>query len=241
MRSHEWWNEHIVGALASYWVYQHLGNLEPGHHADDELLQQGQAGRRRLAAPRGVRPRGRRVDLGHALELLPRPRPHAAGGDRLARRAACSRRATARCSTTTSGTGSPSTSPATSTTCSWPRRCRGCSGRACTTRRRGARRWRGAPGAQALAPLGRAPAPGRRPRALGRVPGVVRAPHRAAALGGRGRARPRARVRGRAVRRRPPRLPVRGRLPARRRACGRTSSRRSARPIATRSRSASGG
>jgi hypothetical protein len=38
MRSHEWWNEHILGALASYWVYQHLGNLEPGHHADDELL-----------------------------------------------------------------------------------------------------------------------------------------------------------------------------------------------------------
>ncbi|MBA3264732.1 MAG: alkaline phosphatase D family protein [Thermoleophilaceae bacterium] len=39
MRAHEWWNEHILGALASYWVYQHLGNLEPGHHADDELLR----------------------------------------------------------------------------------------------------------------------------------------------------------------------------------------------------------
>jgi hypothetical protein len=39
MRSNEWWNHHIVGALASYWVYQHLGNLEPGHHADDELLR----------------------------------------------------------------------------------------------------------------------------------------------------------------------------------------------------------
>ena len=38
MRSHHWWNEHIVAALGSYWVYQHLGNLEPGHHADDELL-----------------------------------------------------------------------------------------------------------------------------------------------------------------------------------------------------------
>jgi hypothetical protein len=38
MRSHHWWNEHIVAALASYWVYQHIGNLEPGHHADDELL-----------------------------------------------------------------------------------------------------------------------------------------------------------------------------------------------------------
>ena len=26
-RAHEWWNEHIKAALASYWVYQHLGNL----------------------------------------------------------------------------------------------------------------------------------------------------------------------------------------------------------------------
>jgi hypothetical protein len=39
LRTHHWWNEHIVAALASYWVYQHIGNLEPGHHADDELLQ----------------------------------------------------------------------------------------------------------------------------------------------------------------------------------------------------------
>ena len=39
MRGHEWWNRHIVGALASYWVYQHLGNLAPQDHKDDELLQ----------------------------------------------------------------------------------------------------------------------------------------------------------------------------------------------------------
>jgi PhoD-like phosphatase len=39
MRSHEWWNRHILGALASYWVYQHLGNLAPGHHEEDELLR----------------------------------------------------------------------------------------------------------------------------------------------------------------------------------------------------------
>ena len=38
MRSHHWWNEHIKGALASYWVYQHLGNLAPEAHQDDELL-----------------------------------------------------------------------------------------------------------------------------------------------------------------------------------------------------------
>jgi PhoD-like phosphatase len=39
MRSHEWWNRHILGALASYWVYQHLGNLAPGDHREDELLR----------------------------------------------------------------------------------------------------------------------------------------------------------------------------------------------------------
>ena len=38
MRSHHWWNEHIKAALASYWVYQHLGNLAPEAHEDDELL-----------------------------------------------------------------------------------------------------------------------------------------------------------------------------------------------------------
>ena len=37
-RSHHWWNEHIKGALSSYWVYQHLGNLSPEAHRDDELL-----------------------------------------------------------------------------------------------------------------------------------------------------------------------------------------------------------
>jgi hypothetical protein len=38
-RRHEWWNEHIKGALASYWVYQHLGNLAPESHQEDELLR----------------------------------------------------------------------------------------------------------------------------------------------------------------------------------------------------------
>jgi hypothetical protein len=39
MRSHEWWREHIVAALMSYWVYQHLGNLAPSAHREDELLK----------------------------------------------------------------------------------------------------------------------------------------------------------------------------------------------------------
>ena len=38
-RKHHWWNEHIVAALMSYWVYQHIGNLNPKAQAEDELLQ----------------------------------------------------------------------------------------------------------------------------------------------------------------------------------------------------------
>ena len=48
MRAHHWWDEHIMGALSSYWVYQHLGNLAPEEHEDDELLN----GSRRPTTPR---------------------------------------------------------------------------------------------------------------------------------------------------------------------------------------------
>jgi hypothetical protein len=32
-----WWKGRIVGGLASYWIYQHLGNLSPAECADDPL------------------------------------------------------------------------------------------------------------------------------------------------------------------------------------------------------------
>ena len=39
MRELPWWDERIRGAFSSYWVYQHLGNLGPGHlHDDDDLF-----------------------------------------------------------------------------------------------------------------------------------------------------------------------------------------------------------
>ncbi|MCA1849012.1 MAG: alkaline phosphatase D family protein, partial [Actinobacteria bacterium] len=38
-RTHPWWNDQIVGAHASYWVYQHLGNLSPEDLAANELFQ----------------------------------------------------------------------------------------------------------------------------------------------------------------------------------------------------------
>ncbi len=34
-----WWDEHVTGALSSYWIYQHLGNLSPGSIARDGLLE----------------------------------------------------------------------------------------------------------------------------------------------------------------------------------------------------------
>jgi hypothetical protein len=38
MRSKPWWEERIVGAFMSYWVYQHLGNLSPNELEEDELF-----------------------------------------------------------------------------------------------------------------------------------------------------------------------------------------------------------
>src|SRR5262245_13333682 len=37
MRGQDWWIERIRSALASYWVYQHLGNLSPDEIAEDAL------------------------------------------------------------------------------------------------------------------------------------------------------------------------------------------------------------
>jgi hypothetical protein len=39
MNAKPWWHERIVGGLASYWVYQHLGNLSPEALAEDEVWQ----------------------------------------------------------------------------------------------------------------------------------------------------------------------------------------------------------
>ena len=37
IRELPWWRERIAGAFMSYWIYQHIGNLEPSHLHDDEL------------------------------------------------------------------------------------------------------------------------------------------------------------------------------------------------------------
>ena len=37
MEATSWWHGRIVAGLASYWVYQHLGNLSPAARAEDEV------------------------------------------------------------------------------------------------------------------------------------------------------------------------------------------------------------
>jgi len=39
MRTEPWWPERISGALATYWIYQHLGNLAPAELQRDPLLR----------------------------------------------------------------------------------------------------------------------------------------------------------------------------------------------------------
>jgi len=38
MEATDWWEEHIIGAMMSYWIYQHAGNLSPDEQDDDGLL-----------------------------------------------------------------------------------------------------------------------------------------------------------------------------------------------------------
>jgi hypothetical protein len=35
------WEERIIGALSSYWIYQHLGNLSPQALSENALSQKG--------------------------------------------------------------------------------------------------------------------------------------------------------------------------------------------------------
>ena len=145
---------------------------------------------------------------------------------------------TARCSTTTRRRGSTSRCAATSSTCSSAPPCRSCCPRACTTSRRG----RGG-GQRRLGPtgrrVGREAAPGRRPRALGGLPGGVPAVARHGPGGRRRQAGPAPADRDVPVRRRAPLLRRRGRADPLGRRQPR-SCRPSARRSATRCRAGCG-
>jgi hypothetical protein len=39
MQEKSWWHRRVVGCIASYWIYQHIGNLSPRELSEDELYQ----------------------------------------------------------------------------------------------------------------------------------------------------------------------------------------------------------
>lgn len=39
MNATDWWHERMIGAMSSYWVYQHMGNLAPDELERDEIWQ----------------------------------------------------------------------------------------------------------------------------------------------------------------------------------------------------------
>ncbi len=60
MADTSWWQERIVGALASYWVYQHIGNMSAKQRSDDPVWQLIVSGREST----------REVDITEALDEL---------------------------------------------------------------------------------------------------------------------------------------------------------------------------
>ncbi len=87
MQATDWWEERITGALMSYWIYQHLGNLSPDGLAADETLRA--VRERTMARPSSV------------------PSPSTPTARRTARRARCGPTAA-----TSAGSGSWSSTPA---------------------------------------------------------------------------------------------------------------------------------
>ncbi len=71
-----WWSQRIQAGLASYWVYQHLGNLAPGALAEDPIYAAVTSTGRRHRDPRRVRRRAERERGSLPLELRARHRPH---------------------------------------------------------------------------------------------------------------------------------------------------------------------
>ena len=54
-----WWEERITGALMSYWIYQHLGNLSPAGLAPNETTRPSATLPDGGGGPSGLRPGGR--------------------------------------------------------------------------------------------------------------------------------------------------------------------------------------
>ena len=130
MAGSAWWDERIPAGLASYWVYQHLGNLAPGRAGRRPALPEGAVAAddatERAARLRPRRPTPSRRATGVPVELRPRPRPDPPGHARQPLQPGARPRAAGRCCRRPSGPGS-STRPTATTTTWWSaRRCPGC-------------------------------------------------------------------------------------------------------------------
>ena len=215
MRELDWWAERESAGIATYWLYQYIGNLSPELLRESELLAGVRAAddgwdvlREFAANERGcaTAPAGATAATSARTRLI-------VLDSRM--RAGARRGASARCSTRRSGSGSRST----------------CDGDfdhlligtsdplVLAPALHHAERWgeavaRGAWGERGRG-LGREAAPGRRLRPLGRVRRVVRAADRICSRGpAPGEFGDAAGVDHDALRRRPPRLSRRARLPA---------------------------
>jgi hypothetical protein len=40
IREHPWWEDHVIGGVMAYWIYQHLGNLGPQEIRDEGMLRE---------------------------------------------------------------------------------------------------------------------------------------------------------------------------------------------------------
>jgi len=83
MRATDWWETRIESALASYWVYQHLGNLAPDELEANDLLAE--VRRARDAKQLLLAGRGRRTIRAPSTRRSARPSATRSTGTRLAR------------------------------------------------------------------------------------------------------------------------------------------------------------
>ena len=131
MAAQPWWRERIAAGLASYWVYQHLGNLSPDELAADPLYQKVTAADDATDAAARVRALGRQAesaentDRPYQWSFAARPRPDPAGHAGQPLQPGARPRAAGRCCPPPSGTGSSTRPTATTTTWSSARRCPG--------------------------------------------------------------------------------------------------------------------
>ena len=208
MEATDWWHGRIVSGLASYWVYQHLGNMTGEERAEDEVWRRvaDHSGEDELDLTEVLDTLAERVDQQPRdlpVELRAPPGRRAAGRGRLPRRAGAAGRPPLDAGRRRDGMARPAAAgrlhpPAHRHLAALP------AARAAAPRRglqRGA--GRGRLGTPRGADRGATPA-GRRPGALGSLPAGVQRRGRDGAVGGARRARHPA-VDGD--------LPVRGRAP----------------------------